>query len=134
MTCEPFNAPRSGHWTVASTVNGSGIDDRVPTVHGAPPILRDGESGQVKRIDGDVLRRLAVATEQEKKVQEEQKKAASVADPRENQAAAKVEKEKNGFYVPRLEGELHSTFSTPKSNMLQTRAVFALQAAPAARR
>lgn len=134
ITYEAYNGPRSGHWTVASTVNGSGIDDRVPTVHGAPAVLQDEGPCQVKKIDGSVLRRLAIATDKQKKAEEEEKKVAIVANESMEQGEMKVEKEKKGFYVPRLEGELHDILSVAKADMIQTRAASASKAAPAARR
>ena len=100
------NGPRSGHWTVNSTINGSAIDDDMPTIHGAPAVLHDGGSSRVKKIDGSVLRRLAIATDQQKKAEEEKKRAASIADESVKQDQVKEEKkQEKGFYVPRLEGE-----------------------------
>ncbi|KAK3698637.1 hypothetical protein LTR37_016865 [Vermiconidia calcicola] len=104
-----YNGPRSGHWTVKSTVLGSGIDDAVPTVHDFGNLRDDESPGRVQPVPGSVLRKLARATEEEerKKKAEEARKASyekeSVADYGvKKQAKAEPEKPKK-FYLPKFD-------------------------------
>jgi hypothetical protein len=98
--------PRSGHWTISSTVNGSGIDDRTPTIFGLPAQSDHRSVASAKRIDGGVLRKLAAATEAERRVKADAFKRKGVEsrgdDALEQQARVKTAKDKKGFYVPRL--------------------------------
>ncbi|KAI6910399.1 hypothetical protein KC334_g3445, partial [Hortaea werneckii] len=63
-----YNGPRSGHWSVSSSI-GSAIDDRCPTVWGADSV-RDGgnaaEGAPLRPIDGDLLRKLGRTAIEEK--------------------------------------------------------------------
>lgn len=99
--------PRSGHWTVSSTVNGSGVDDRTPTLAGFPSRSDYGSVTGTKRIPGGVLRKLALATEAERKEKENAANEAfaeSEAIKSEQQDRARSQKAKEGFFAPKLDG------------------------------
>ena len=117
-----ISGPRSGHWTVSSGGNGSGIDDRTPTFHEfAPSRAGTSEAGsvaRVRRVDGDALRKLAAATEAQKRVKlEAQRQEAQEAVEEDlRQARSKSEKPK-GFYLPQLQGMnvFDSAYSTMRT-------------------
>ena len=114
----PWNTgPRSGQWTISSTTNGSGIDDRTPTIVRFPAQSDSGSVSGAKRIPGNVLRKLAAATETERRVKEaaaEKAIAESDADKKEQQERANSHEVEQGFFVPKLDGvfTLHISFAT----------------------
>ena len=117
-----ISGPRSGHWTVSSGGNGSGIDDRTPTFHGFAPSRAGtsdpGSVARVRRVDGGALRKLAAATEVQKRVKlEAQRQEAQKAVEEDlRQARSKSEKPK-GFYLPQLQGMnvFDSAYSTMRA-------------------
>ena len=110
-----ISGPRPGCWTIASTVNGSGIDDRTPTTIGLRAQSDNGSIAVAKRIDGSVLRKLAAATEAERKVKEETPKKVAAESGAVNKAdeqnRTNSHKAKQGFYVPKLDGVFPLTYS-----------------------
>lgn len=64
-----YNGPRSGHWTVKTATTGSGVDDGCSTVWQLPNARYDapGAHGGLKPLAGNVVRRLAKATEDQRK-------------------------------------------------------------------
>ena len=105
-----YNGPRSGHWSVSSSI-GSAIDDRCPTVWGADSV-RDGgnaaEGAPLRPIDGDLLRKLGRTA-----IEEKIAKAAAEEALRE-QASGEVSERKPcrpeisaspaRFYIPKTVG------------------------------
>jgi hypothetical protein len=115
---------RPGHWTISSTVNGSGIDDRTPTIFGLPAQSNNGSVASAKRIDGSVLRKLAAATEAARRVKADAFKKEEAEntgdDGLEQQARVKSAKEKKGFYVPRLGLSTTMRLAYHPTNLLTT--------------
>ncbi|RMY68457.1 hypothetical protein D0863_07113 [Hortaea werneckii] len=105
-----YNGPRSGHWSISSSV-GSAIDDRCPTVWGADSI-RDGgnaaEGAPLRPIEGDLLRKLG-RTVIEGKIAE-----AAAEEALREKAPTELSKHKTsrpetvpppaGFYIPKTVG------------------------------
>ncbi|RMZ07210.1 hypothetical protein D0862_04335 [Hortaea werneckii] len=105
-----YNGPRSGHWSVSSSV-GSAIDDRCPTIWGADSV-RDGgnaaEGAPLRPIDGDLLRKLG-RTAIEEKIAE-----AAAEEALREQAFSEVSKREKSrpeisasparFYIPKNVG------------------------------
>ncbi|KAK3111308.1 hypothetical protein LTR53_013577 [Teratosphaeriaceae sp. CCFEE 6253] len=107
-----YNGPRSGHWSVSSSI-GSGIDDRCPTVWGALP--GRGAAGSynapIRPLDASLLKRLgraavekAAITQAETKVFNDTKAAHVSQERREDERTLKQSAPK-GFYVPRAREE-----------------------------
>lgn len=104
-----LNGPRSGHWSVSSSINGSGIDNGCPTIH---QFSHDWDSSgdrgfaghQVRPIAGGVLRRLAEATTDDEKAQDERKSVLEITvEADAKRPASQVSKPPTapkGFYVP----------------------------------
>ena len=130
-----FMGLQSGHWTVLSTANGSAIDDRTPTILGfrSRSLSEDAMPDRVQRVDEAVLRKLAAATEKERKDKEDEAKSrgdwSSADEDVKQQNRLESEKETKGFYIPRLRGMLivcchaHKSGSLTISLLLQIRAV-----------
>ncbi|KAF2483463.1 hypothetical protein BDY17DRAFT_147946 [Neohortaea acidophila] len=101
-----YNGPRSGHWSVRSTVFGSGIDDACPTLHHLSPGGNCMPS-HVRPLDGSVVKRLAKATEWQRKQQEAASApgdgAVAIGREQEESKPEKIELPKlmKGFYVPK---------------------------------
>ncbi|KAI7553568.1 hypothetical protein KC331_g1137 [Hortaea werneckii] len=105
-----YNGPRSGHWSVSSSI-GSAIDDRCPTVWGADSV-RDGgnaaEGAPLRPIDGDLLRKLG-RTAIEEKIAE-----AAAEEALREQASSEVSERRPSrpeisasparFYIPKTVG------------------------------
>ncbi|KAK5119845.1 hypothetical protein LTR85_007171 [Meristemomyces frigidus] len=108
------NGPRSGHWTVTSTI-GSGIDDRCPTIWGANagPYNTQQPGANVEPIAGSLLRKLAKASLEKQAAEAEvedytdgvtkiEQNARQHERLRETERAkAKQDAKPKGFYIPR---------------------------------
>ena len=106
-----FNGPRSGHWTVSSSL-GSAIDDRCATVWGSGDGIRVEAQTQAhaQPIAGSLLRKLAKASLEKHNAVEVQ---AATHEAVENQTSqrgqslakapsAEQDTRPKGFYVPRM--------------------------------
>lgn len=111
-----YNGPRSGHWSVSSSI-GSAIDDSGPTIWGPDSGLQaanEHPGAYVKPIDGNLLRKLARATLEEKRSAEAKVEDGlkDLADMQQRQNSVQHEKKREterpkqsapkGFYVPRM--------------------------------
>ncbi|KAI7552754.1 hypothetical protein KC331_g1680 [Hortaea werneckii] len=105
-----YNGPRSGHWSVSSSI-GSAIDDRCPTIWGADSVRGSGnaaEGAPLRPIDGDLLRKLGRTA-----IEENIARAAAEEALRE-QASSEVSERKPSrpeisasparFYIPKTVG------------------------------
>ncbi|TKA29525.1 hypothetical protein B0A50_03538 [Salinomyces thailandicus] len=122
-----YNGPRSGHWSVSSSV-GSAIDDRCPTIWGTNDVRDGGSRGTgapKKAFDGGLLKRLGRATvEQNVAVAiEAQEKADLPMVEREASETSGLEAEpvasRRGFYIPQRIGEKDvKTGPSPKDGIV----------------
>lgn len=102
-----YNGPRSGHWTVETTVLGSGIDDGCPTVHRFPATKYDGP-GHLQPLAGGVIRRLVKASEEQKKAAVEDGIQGSVEAGSEKQAQPQAQASEKpvfprGFFISKTD-------------------------------
>ncbi|KAK5111324.1 hypothetical protein LTR62_005164 [Meristemomyces frigidus] len=106
---EPYNGPRSGHWSVASDT-GSAIDDRCPTIYNYGHLnssQRATGSEPIRPIEADLLKKLGRATYEAEKLKVKVKAdvAASIQSESTRESAKTKEKASKGFFVPaRVDG------------------------------
>jgi len=111
-----YNGPRSGHWSVSSSI-GSAIDDRCPTIWGAntgPGATGPSGATAVKPIEASLLKRIGRAAVAERAAAEVERGRRFVYEAdNESQASVKYESKKakesapKGFYVPKVKGALN---------------------------
>ncbi|KAK0346643.1 hypothetical protein LTR91_015660 [Friedmanniomyces endolithicus] len=111
-----YNGPRSGHWSVSSSI-GSAIDDRCPTIWGAntgPGATGPSGATAVKPIEASLLKRIGRAAVAERAAAEVERGRRSVYEAdNESQASVKYEAKKakesapKGFFVPKVKGALN---------------------------
>lgn len=115
--------PRSGHWTVSSNGKRSGIDDRTPTLWDVTATSEYGSFTRVRRVDSNALRKLAVATEAERKAKQEG--LWQEANQSAKQASTIKSDKVKGFYVPHLQGMCDiQSFKCPRRVSLTTQPMF----------
>ncbi|KAK1811281.1 hypothetical protein LTR12_014353 [Friedmanniomyces endolithicus] len=110
-----YNGPRSGHWSVSSSI-GSAIDDRCPTIWGVnigPGATGPSGATAVKHIEASLLKRIGRAAVAERAAAEVERGRRFVYEAdNESQSSVKLELKKakesapNGFYVPKVKGAL----------------------------
>ncbi|TKA46546.1 hypothetical protein B0A54_02378 [Friedmanniomyces endolithicus] len=118
-----YNGPRSGHWSVSSSI-GSAIDDRCPTIWGVntgPGATGPSGATAVKPIEASLLKRIGRAAVAERAAAEVERGRRFVYEAdNESQASVKYESKKanesapKGFYVPKVKGAL--TVKTKNEN------------------
>ncbi|KAK1088007.1 hypothetical protein LTR48_002025 [Friedmanniomyces endolithicus] len=111
-----YNGPRSGHWSVSSSI-GSAIDDRCPTIWGVntgPGATGPSGATAVKPIEASLLKRIGRAAVAERAAAEVERGRRFVYEAdNESQASVKYESKKakesapKGFYVPKVKGALN---------------------------
>ncbi len=111
-----YNGPRSGHWSVSSSI-GSAIDDRCPTIWGVntgPGATGPLGATAVKPIEASLLKKIGRAAVAERAAAEVERGRRFVYEAdNESQASVKYESKKakesapKGFYVPKVKGALN---------------------------
>ncbi|GAB1739548.1 hypothetical protein NU219Hw_g4498t1 [Hortaea werneckii] len=105
-----YNGPRSGHWSVSSSV-GSAIDDRCPTIWGADSVRDGGNAAKgapLRPIDGDLLRKLGRTAIEEKiaeaAAEEALREQASSEDSKREKSRPEISAAPARFYIPKNVG------------------------------